>query len=80
HHLYRYKTDPNYLGLILAFRHNPDEPDKFTVTIQTPEKAYTYRLAPYGFNNKTRRWECLDTKYGTKRTYQADIFVATDED
>ncbi|QPN96335.1 hypothetical protein vec25_69 [Escherichia phage VEc25] len=80
HHLYRYETDPNYLGLILAFRHNPDEPDKFTVTIQTPEKAYTYRLAPYGFNNKTRRWECLDTKYGTKRTYQADIFVATDED
>lgn len=57
HYLYRYETNANYSGMILAFRHNPDEPNKFTVTIQTPTKAYTYRLAPYGFNSKRRRWE-----------------------
>lgn len=78
HPYFTYQEHSNYLGLILAFQHNPDEPDKFTVTIETPEKAWTYRLSPYVFNEKNRRWENLDKKYGTKKSYQAEIFQAGD--
>ncbi|QDH83997.1 tail sheath and receptor binding protein [Achromobacter phage vB_AxyP_19-32_Axy11] len=78
HPFFTYEENQNYLGLVLAFQHNPDEPDKFTVTIETPEQAFTYRLSPYVFNPKNRRWENLDKKYGTKKSYQEDIFEAGD--
>lgn len=78
HPFFTYEEHANYLGLVLAFQHNPDEPDKFTVTIETPEQAFTYRLSPYAFNPKNRRWENLDKKYGTKKSYQEDIFSPGD--
>jgi hypothetical protein len=78
HPYFQYDNHVNYLGLVLAFQHNPDEPDKFTVTIETPEKAWTYRLSPYAFNPKNRRWENLDKKYGTRKSYQADIYMPGD--
>lgn len=78
HPFFSYEENNNYLGMVLAFQHNPDEPDKFTVTIETPQQAFTYRLSPYVFNPKNRRWENLDKKYGTKKSYQEDIFTPGD--
>lgn len=78
HPYFTYQEHVNYLGLVLAFQHNPDEPDKFTVTIETPQQAFTYRLSPYVFNPVSRRWENLDKKYGTKKSYQEDVFMEGD--
>lgn len=75
HTMFKYATNVDYRGCVLAFRHNPEDPEKFTVTLDVPgrEKPATYRLAPYGFNPTSGLWECLDKKFGTNRTYPPQV-------
>lgn len=73
HEYLRYATDNDYSRTVLAFRHNPAEPSKFTVTLATPTKSYTHRLAPYGLDAETDRYVCLDTRYSTGRTYPRSV-------
>lgn len=75
HDYFKYATDNNYEGTILAFRANPSEPDKFTVTITSFDVAYTYRLSPYVLNPNTGRYEPLDPLYNTNRTYPASVII-----
>lgn len=72
HHYFKYETNNDYAGMVLAFRSNPTAPDRFTVTITAAGEPYTYRLAPYALNSLTNLYECLDVEYGTKRTYPAN--------
>jgi hypothetical protein len=76
HHYFKFETNNDYTGMILAFRSNPTEPNKFTVTLTVDGQPQTYRLAPYALNAKTKKYECLDTSYGTRQTYPASIIRA----
>ena len=76
HHYFKYEEVNDYSNLIVGFRHNPTEPNKFTVTLTADGKPETYRLAPYALNPTTGRYECLDVDYGTKRTYPASVITA----
>lgn len=75
HTLFKYATNVDYRNLVLAFRHNPEDPEKFTVTLDVPGRAKpaTYRLAPYALDPKTNMYKCLDLKYGTGRTFPPNI-------
>lgn len=75
HEWFKYATDNNYESTILAFRANPSEVDKFTVTITSFDVQYTYRLSPYVLNPASNRWEPLDPMYNTGRTYPANVIV-----
>lgn len=80
HHYFKYQTKNDYTGMILAFRANPSEPNKFTITVVDGDNPYTYRLSPYALDETTGRYECLDTKYGTKNSYPASIIQAAEFD
>lgn len=75
HEYVRYATDNNYRDTILAFRANPSEPHKFTVTITIYDQSFTHRLVPYVLNPATNRWEDLDPLYGSGNTYPADVII-----
>uniref|UniRef100_A0AAU6W0F1 160 kDa protein n=1 Tax=Pseudomonas phage Arace01 TaxID=3138526 RepID=A0AAU6W0F1_9VIRU len=76
HHYFKYQENRNYTGMVLAFRANPTEPNKFTVTMTANGQPMTYRLAPYALNAAGTRYECMDTEYGTKRNYPASVIRA----
>lgn len=75
HEYLRYATDINYRDTILAFRANPSEPHKFTVTITYYDVPYTHRLVPYVLNPETNMYEDLDPQYGSGRKFPADIIT-----
>lgn len=91
HEWFKYATDNSYRDSILAFRANTPEPHKFTCTLTCFDIPYTYRLAPYVFNDGTDdevvegveplgpRWECLDKQYGTGKIYPADVMWPQEE-
>lgn len=79
HDYFKYATDNNYESTILAFRANPSEPDKFTVTVTAYDVPYTYRLCPYGLNGATGMYEPLDPNYNTGRTYPASVIIPQDQ-
>lgn len=78
HQNFTYQEQKDYSNLVLGFRHNPDDPGKFTVTITNSAGVFTYRLAPYVWNNTSKKYECLDKKLGTNKTYPASVYVAGD--
>lgn len=73
HAYFKYKTEVDYSDLRLAFRHNVSQPDKFSVTIKTPNGAYTIRLAPYAINAASGLYECLDPRAANPYKYPASI-------
>lgn len=91
HEWFKYATDNSYRDSILALRANTPEPWKFTCTITVFDIPYTYRLAPYVFNDGSEdeevegvaplgpRWECLDPQYGTGKIYPADVMWPQEE-
>lgn len=78
HDYFKFATDNNYTGMVVAFRANPAEPNKFTVTLYEDGLPRTYRLSPYALSSATGKYECLDTEYGTKQSYPANIIRAVD--
>lgn len=73
HVYFQYQTNNDYSRMVVAFRANPSEPDKFTVTLTADGEPKTHRLAPYAINPVTGMYECLDKLYGTGKTYPANI-------
>ena len=78
HDYFKFETNNDYTGMIVAFRANPAEPNKFTVTLYDNGEPLTYRLAPYALSTVTGKYECLDTEYGTKQSYPANIIRAVE--
>lgn len=77
HQITSYVENINYENMVLAFQHNTDRPDQFTATITNSVGTFIYRLVPYGYNAVTKKYECLDTKYGTGKTYPATVYDNT---
>ncbi len=71
HDYFKYATDNDYTNTILAFRHNPTNPNQFTATISDSSFAWTYRLVPYALVGG--RYVPLDPLFNTKRTYPASV-------
>lgn len=79
HDYFKYATDNNYESTVLAFRANPSEPDKFTVTITAYDVPYTYRLCPYVLDAATNRYVPLDESYNPGTTFPADVIIPQDQ-
>lgn len=77
HQLTSYVENVNYQNLVLAFQHNTDNPDQFTCTITNTDGTFVYRLVPYGYNPVTKKYECLDTKFSTGKTYSQTVYDNT---
>jgi len=77
HQITSYVENVNYQNVVLAFQHDTLRPDQFTATITNSAGTFIYRLAPYGFNATTNKYECLDKRFNTNRTYPASVYDNT---
>lgn len=77
HQITSYVENVNYENIVLAFQHNTSNPGKFTATIVNSVGTFLYRLVPYALNQVTNKYECLDKKYGTNKTYPESVYDRT---